>query len=151
MLRRKLKSQKERFNSQLSKELLGKKGVKAGYRILDADIVRASTDKEVSLFNELAVPKWKLILFDNGRQIKIDEEVFNPKYGFMEKLIITSSLKTSYSTEILYFDIDEVAHRRYRIKKSQFLLVRPDNYVAVRCSVDGLPKAFDFLKKWFTL
>ncbi len=136
-------------NSQLSEELLGKKGVKAGYRVLDADIVKASTDEEVALFDELAVPSWKLILFDNGRQIKIDEEIFQPNYDFIKKLFITSALDTSYPMKSLYFDIDEVAHKRYAVKKPQYLLIRPDNYVAVRCGVNELSKIFSFLKKWF--
>lgn len=137
--------------SELSKELIGKKGVKAGFRILDADVVNAFSDKEVSLFKELAVPKWKLILFDNGSQIKVPKEIFSTKYGFMDKLLITSSMKSNYSTEHLYYDIDEVAHKRYEIKKPQYLLIRPDNYVAVRCEVQNVSEIYKYLSNWFNL
>lgn len=136
-------------DSMLSKELLGKHGVKAGFRILDADIVKASTDKEVSLFKELAIPKWKLLLFDNGQQVTLDKTLFETDYIWIDKLVITSSTTATYPIEGLYYDIDEVAHKRYGIKQPTIFLVRPDNYVAVRCNTSNTNEIVLYLKKWF--
>ena len=137
--------------SSLSKDYLGKKGVPAGYRILDADIVKASTDEEVSLFNELARPKWKLLLFDNGQQVTLDFSSLDSRYTFIDKLWITSSMHTTYPIDNLYYDIDEVAHKRYEVKKQQFILVRPDNYAALRCGIGQLSVLDNYLKKWFNI
>jgi hypothetical protein len=136
-------------DSELTKELLGKKGVKAGFRILDAIIVKASSDSEISLFKELAIPKWKLILFDNGIQNNLDKTLFETNYNWIDKLVITSSTVTSYPIKNLYYDIDEVAHKRYGIRESTILLVRPDNYVAIRCSPSNINEIVTYLKKWF--
>jgi len=138
-------------DSPLSNDFLGKKGIRAGHRILDADIVKSSTDEEVSLFKELSVPKWKLIMFDNGQQIKVDEKLFDNKYEFIDKFFITSSLSTSYSTKNLFYDIDEIAHKRYDIKQPQYILVRPDNYIALRCSSSDISKIYEYVAQWFNL
>jgi 2-polyprenyl-6-methoxyphenol hydroxylase-like FAD-dependent oxidoreductase len=136
-------------SSELSKELIGKKGVMAGYRILDADVVKASTDEEVSLYKELLSPKWKLLLFDNGKQCDIGDSLFVAKYSGIEKLLITSSTTTTYPTEKLYYDIDEIAHKRFGVREPSLLLVRPDNYVAIRCSASDINEILTYLKKWF--
>ena len=135
--------------SELTVDLLGKKCVKAGFRILDADIVKASADSEVSLFKELATPKWKLILFDNGKQNNLDKILFETNYKWIDKLVITSSTMTTYPIESLYYDVDEVAHKRYGIIEPSILLVRPDNYVAVRCTQSNTNEIVAYLKKWF--
>jgi 3-(3-hydroxy-phenyl)propionate hydroxylase len=138
-------------DSSLSKELIGKKGVSAGFRILDADVVKAINDSEVSLFRELAIPKWKIILFDNGNQSDLYTLFTDDKFGWLNKHIITSSTKTAYPSENLYYDIDEIAHKRFGIKQPTILLVRPDNYVAVRCGVDNNGEILNYLKKWITV
>lgn len=136
-------------DSDLSKDFLRKKGVIAGFRILDADIVKASTNTEVSLFQELATPKWKLILFDNLKQCDLDKLLFEPEFSWINKLILTSSTITTYPIQNLYYDIDELAHKRYGIKEPTLLLIRPDNYVGLRCSPSNTDVMITYLKNWF--
>ena len=138
-------------NSPLSKELLGKKGVQAGRRILDADVVKAETNQEVALFEELAKPQWKLLVFDAGTPMAVDQRIFEPPYHFIQKYLLTSALHAPYPVENLYFDLDEVAHRRYQIKQPQYLLVRPDNYIALRCGAGDWSALFQYLEQWFVL
>ncbi len=49
----------------LTVDKIKKGNVKAGNRILDRDLIQASTLQEVSLFNQLTKPVWKLIVFGN--------------------------------------------------------------------------------------
>lgn len=136
-------------DSELSKECIGKKGIGAGHRILDADIVKAQTDAEVSLFNELSKPKWKLVLFDNGIQTELNKTLVADKFNWIEKLLITSSTSTDYNIKSLYYDIDQVAHKRYEVKGPTLLLIRPDNYIAIRCNPNNTNEILTYLKNWF--
>ncbi len=64
-------------------------------------------------------------------------------------LIITSSTTTDYNKENLYYDIDELVHKIYGINQPTILLVRPDNYVAVRVSANNLTALQNYLATWY--
>ncbi len=134
--------------SPLTLDKIKKGNVKAGNRILDGDLIQASTLQEVSLFNQLSKPVWKLIIFDNQKQLENFQQFDKIKSGLLP-LIITSSTTTNYNKENLYYDVDELVHKIYGINQPTILLVRPDSYVAVRTSADSLKDIENYLATWY--
>jgi hypothetical protein len=127
-----------------------KKGVvKAGNRILDGDLVQASTLREVSLFNQLSIPVWKLIIFDHQKQLDKLPQIDKINSVLLHTIVITASTTTIYDEKNLYFDIDALVHKTYGIHQPTILLVRPDNYVALRTSVNDLSELTHYLANWY--
>lgn len=138
-------------NSPMSVEKIGKKGVGAGHRILDADVVSASADQQVSMFDEMLFPGWKCLLFDFGTQLTDPLQAHYKQHAWIRASVVTASTRTTYPQDSLYFDIDSVVHKRYGILKPTLLLIRPDNYVALRCPAEAVAEFDAYLQHWFTL
>jgi hypothetical protein len=121
--------------------------VKAGGRILDGDLVEATTMTEVSLFKKLEMPVWKLLYFDCKKAIhkNISRQIEPMVNKGISPFMVTSSLSAGYPKEYLFYDIDELVHNIYAIKQPTILLVRPDNYVAVRTSIDNFERISNYL------
>ena len=135
--------------SSLTVEKIKKGGVKAGFRILDGELIQAQTMREVSLFNELAKPVWKLIIFDCRKQLNAVQQINELKINGLLPLIITSSTTSKYQKDNLYFDVDELVHKIYGVTKPTAFLVRPDNYVAVRVGAESLEAIETYNRLWF--
>lgn len=138
--------------SILTKELVKGGNVKAGGRILDGDLIKASDLTEVSLFKQLSTPVWKLVYFACKKEIPDDivKQLLLLEQKGIELLIITSSLEINYTYGHLHYDIDELVHTKYGFKMPTFLLVRPDNYVAVRTNTEKFNVMADFINEWFS-
>ncbi|MFC4231392.1 FAD-dependent monooxygenase [Parasediminibacterium paludis] len=134
--------------SPLTVDKIKKGSVKAGNRILDGDIIQASTLQEVSLFQQLSKPVWKLLVFDNKKQLNHLQQIDKIKGGLLP-LIITASTITTYETAYLYYDIDELVHKIYGIHQPTILLVRPDNYVALSAKADNLKAVENYFANWY--
>jgi 2-polyprenyl-6-methoxyphenol hydroxylase-like FAD-dependent oxidoreductase len=135
--------------SPLTVEKLKKGIVKAGNSIMEADVLEAKTNREVSLFATLSFPKWKLVYFDNGKGIDTSNSFkdIETKYPFVKTLLISSSISTSRQVENLYYDIDEIAHKNYGITQPTIYLIRPDNYVGLR--TDNINDVHNYIKDLF--
>ena len=135
--------------SPLTLEKLGKKGIRAGHRVQDADILRASDDTEVSLFQELCMPQWKLICFDHGRQVKDLPLLKDNHFPWIKKIVVSASYDGPSESKNLYYDVERVGHQTYQIKEPTVLLVRPDNYIAARVSTNALGQIESYMAKWY--
>lgn len=125
------------------------RGLPAGHRVLDADVLRAEDAQEVSLFKELCVPQWKMILFDGGKQLQDYSFLNNDNQPWIKKYMVMAAKNGSYQDPNCYYDIDCVAHQAYRIKKPTLLLIRPDNYVAALLPSDALADVNSYFSKWY--
>ena len=110
---------------------------------------RPQPHQEVSLFDTLCTPTWKAILFDGGQQQALSAFWADERFQWLQRMVLTNSTTTTYPESILYYDIDEVAHKRYGIQQPQILLVRPDNYVALRLPVSKMNLLPAYLAKWY--
>ena len=127
-----------------------KSKVPSGSRIMDADLVKATGLKEVSLFRELCTPYWKLIYFDAKQYLKeVGNKLTNYAGKSIKPIIITSSTKNIYNAQNLYYDIDELAHKVYDISGPTLLLVRPDNFIAARVPAADFATIDQYVKTWF--
>lgn len=135
--------------SPLTLDRLGNKGIRAGHRMLDADVLRARDDTEVSLLQELCLPQWKLILFDHGSQLHDFWLLKDDHFPWIMKLAVLGSADALYEGTNLYYDVERVAHQTYRVEEPTVLLVRPDNYIAARLSANALGEVESYLAKWY--
>ncbi len=135
--------------SPLTLETLGRKGVRAGERVADADVQRGTDREEVSLFRELCVPRWKVIFFDAGREGSSPAVFDHPILQSCLKFIVSSAPASHYRAANLFHDLDSVAHKRYGFVQPTLLLVRPDNYIAVRCSPESPEHVLNYFAQWY--
>ncbi|MEM7797666.1 MAG: FAD-dependent monooxygenase [Chloroflexota bacterium] len=135
--------------SPLTLEMLGNKGIHAGHRVLDADVLRASDDKEVSLFQELCVPEWKLIYFDDSRQGKDLSRLNDLRRPWVRKMVVSAAFNAPIDNCHFYYDVERVAHQVYQIKAPTLLLIRPDNYIAARVPADAINQIENHIAKWY--
>lgn len=129
--------------SPLTFEKLGKKGVRAGNRVLDADVLRNSDQSEVSLFKELSKPCWKVVMFDDGGSVSFPSEILDWDIPGLETLIISTSDSKDTSDARAFTDVERIAHKTYQIGQPTVFLIRPDNYIAARVGI----KDVDSLKR----
>ena len=128
--------------------------VKAGDRLINAEIVEAETLREVALADLFAAPVWKLVCF-NGSENDIDSlqtairQLETKSQLRFTPIIITTSTQTPISNSFVYYDIDEVAHKAYQIKQPVILLIRPDQYVAVRADKANWEILETYSQRWF--
>jgi 3-(3-hydroxy-phenyl)propionate hydroxylase len=134
--------------SPLTKDMMGKKGIRAGGRLLDADLIRQRDHAEVSLFQELCLPQWKLLLFDHGRALQ-DQPLTDDKLPWVKKIVISTARGHTKIVENLYYDSDRIAHLVYKITEPTLFLIRPDNYIALRMKATSTSELIDYLKKWY--
>ena len=137
--------------SSLSLDTLNKKGVRAGDRVLDADVVAGA--QSVRLFEVLyAKGGWTLLAFTgtnkaDSRAMLKALPTFNHKG--LTRYVVAASSEIDTSIPVLY-DLDEVAHRTYAVTKPTLYLVRPDGYVGARVSLQEVQQLQHYADKWIT-
>lgn len=142
------------------KSSLSQKGKKfplmAGNRILDADVRDSETGKDLSLFKELSMPVWKVLVFDSKRilDVKLFQTLKNLNIPELKTLIINASLHSNYNPLIdkdckLFYDIDLLAHKIYGVKNPTIFLIRPDNHISLRTENLDAKELLNYGKVWF--
>ncbi len=137
--------------SPLALELMGKKGVRAGDRVLDADLARET--ETVKLFDLLYAGGWTLLAFTGTKESHIQETldaVNTFKRVDISQYIISTSSQISSQISVLY-DLDEVAHRAYKVIRPTLYLIRPDGYIGARVSPHNVQQLKDYAEKWIPL
>ena len=140
--------------SPLTMDTVKQGKVKAGERPVNAEIVDAQTLHEVRLSEVLTKPVWKLVCFNgNDDDIAVIQTAMQALLTQSQlrftPIIITTSAKKQTDASHLYYDIDEVAHKAYQISKPVMLLIRPDQYIAVRTQKGNWPVLETFSRRWF--
>jgi len=121
-----------------------KRGVRAGDRALDADIVYEG--KARNIYEFIYRGSWTLLLFTGryeGRSVQL------PKFdiGDLPTFIVStrSDVKPEAST---FYDLDEVAHRAYGVQNGAIYLIRPDGHVGLKTDLDNAKALKNYLSKW---
>jgi 2-polyprenyl-6-methoxyphenol hydroxylase-like FAD-dependent oxidoreductase len=135
--------------SPLTLDQLGKKGIRAGHRVRDADVLRASDNQEVSLFQELCVPKWKMVVFDAGRPLPKLPYFKTESFSWIMKAAVVATPDNKAPSAAIYRDLDRLAHKAYRITLPTLLLIRPDNYIAARLPASASGEIVQYLNQWY--
>ena len=137
--------------SPLTLEMLGKKGVRAGDRVLDADLVKEM--ETVKLYDLLYTGGWTLLAFTGTKEAYI-QETMDAMNTFgrsdISHYIISTNSQISSQVPVLY-DLDEVAHRVYGVVKPTLYLIRPDGYVGARVAPRHIQQLKDYAEKWIPL
>ncbi len=123
--------------------------VRAGDRPANAEVLHAATGREVRLFDLLAAPRWQLVCFN------LNADVAPALAGLRQlcagrpinPLLISTAPQDNRAPE-LYYDLDEVAHPAYGIRQPTLLLIRPDQYVAVRAAATDWPTMESYVRQW---
>ncbi|HEV7228030.1 FAD-dependent monooxygenase [Brevundimonas sp.] len=126
-----------------------KKSIRAGQRVRDADVLRASDAAEVSLFKELRSPEWKLIIFDGGVSLPASIARDLASLPQLSTYVIIAGAGTLDSPARVYYDLDRLAHKAYGLRVPTALLIRPDNYTAAVVPVADLKPLRSYLAEWY--
>ncbi len=135
--------------SPMSLDKLRKKGVRAGHRVMDADVQRAEDGAEVSLFKLMCAPRWKMIVFDGGQALPALDYLGPNSFPWIAKSVVASHPDTEAQSGGLLHDLDQLAHKVYGVTRPTVLLIRPDNYIAARLPTSDASGLNKYLANWY--
>lgn len=134
--------------SALTLEMMGKKGLRAGDRVREADLVKGT--ETTKLYDLLYAGGWTLWAF-TGTQKPYIQDVSDALGTFehegLSRYIISTDSRISSQVSVLY-DLDEIAHRVYSVTKPTFYLIRPDGYVGARVSPKDIHHLKKYIERW---
>jgi 2-polyprenyl-6-methoxyphenol hydroxylase-like FAD-dependent oxidoreductase len=134
--------------SDLTLERGGRRGLRAGDRVLDAEVVGGRG--QVSLFDLLYAGGWTLLAFTGTRTrdhrrvlaaVAVVRRADIPSYVVSTDAAIETGLPTLY-------DLDEIAHRVYRVTRPVLYLVRPDGHVGARVRPSTALALQAYARRW---
>ncbi|MDF5726078.1 MAG: FAD-dependent monooxygenase [Rhizonema sp. PD37] len=134
--------------SPLTLEKMGTKGLRAGDRALNADI---SKDTEtVQIYELIYVGGWTLLAFTGTKEINchaLIKAINTFGRADLSRYVVSTHSQIASTVPILY-DLDEVAHRTYQVKKPTLYLIRPDGYVGARVSPTEVGRLSQYATRW---
>ncbi len=132
--------------SPLTLERAGGRGLRAGDRALDADVVQGP--KFVRLYDLIYAGGWTLLAFTGTPAVGADlvAEAIQT-LDCAVPCYLVSAVSAAAALPALY-DLDEIAHRIYGVTKPTLFLIRPDGYVGARVPLREVQRLKDYLAKW---
>lgn len=138
--------------SLLTLERAGNRGLRAGDRALDADVVLGT--KSVRLYDFIYAGGWTLLAFTGTAAVSADlvaEAIGTLDCASLPCYLVSTgsaaaALPALYDLEL--YDLDETAHRVYAVIKPTLLLIRPDGYVGARVPPRESRRLKDYIAKW---
>ena len=134
--------------SALTLDRGGRRGLRAGDRVLDADVV--SVRGQASLFDLLYAGGWTLLAFTGTRAVR-HEALFAAIAAVgrpdIPTYVVSTDAGVGGGLPVLY-DLDEVAHRVYGVTRPTLYLVRPDGHVGARVRPTDGPRLRDYCAGW---
>ena len=134
--------------SPLTLETMGKKGLRAGDRALDVDLSKGT--ETVKMYQLIYAGGWTILGFtgtENSNCSTVTEALKAFDRADLPCYIVSTDSRIGSTVPVLY-DLDEVAHRTYQVKKPTLYLVRPDGYVGARVSSKDVDKLIKYTARW---
>ena len=134
--------------SSLSVDTVGRAGVRAGDRALDAAVTRGF--ETVQIYDMIYRGQWTVLAF-TGRQPYTDSDAVVRGIQTLSRPDLPCfviSTDTSLEGASVLYDLDEQAHRAYGAKGPVVLLVRPDGHVGCRIRPDHIGQLVRYLDHW---
>ncbi len=134
--------------SPLTLERMGGRGLCAGDRALDADVVQGT--KSVRLYDTLYAGGWTLLAFtgvqpgDAGVALNAALALGRPD---LPCYLVSTVAGVPSGFSVLY-DLDQAAHRAYGVVKPSLYLVRPDGHVGARVPPHEAERLRGYLETW---
>ena len=138
--------------SALTLETMGRKGLRAGDRALDADVVQDHIS--LRLYDLIYRGSWTLLGFTGTGSSANPETVGRALTAFdrpdlIQRVVTTNSRATAATTTL--FDLDEVAHRAYGVTAPTLYLIRPDGHVGARVGLGDVGRLRAYAEQWIPL
>ena len=136
-------------NSPMSLDTIGKKGLRAGERALDAAVNHGFAS--IRLYDLLYRGAWTLLAF-SGRGRGADAGAAGQAVAKLGRpdlatFVVSTDSRAAASDAMLY-DLDEEVHRTYQVTRPTLFLVRPDGHVTARMRPAEVGKLADYLNRW---
>jgi len=145
--------------SPLNLDRGGTRGPKAGERVLDTTLVRASDRATVTLEQLTRGTSWTLLAFGGteaaapvtGSTLELIDEVASRYPGRISVHLVVASgnIPSAVATERLLLDALHLSHERYGVSSPAFYLLRPDTYVAARGPLSEAKALLQYLSAVF--
>lgn len=141
-------------HSSLSTDLLGDEGLAAGQRVPDVRLLDVSRGREMGhVFDVVYAGGWSVLAFDGGVR-----EQSAAALGAVEHLTYARPSLTGRAVlgcrkagtlvepgDAAFLDLEQRAHRAFKVTEPTLFLVRPDGYVGFRARLDDLEAARAYL------
>jgi 2-polyprenyl-6-methoxyphenol hydroxylase-like FAD-dependent oxidoreductase len=138
-------------------EHFAKRGLKAGSRAPDATVVDAAQGRRtVRLFDLIYSGGWTLLAFDAAqnhavrfRMETVVGGVLSAFPGLQTRLVLAhpDSADQVVDGASALFDLDEQAHRRFKVREPLLFLIRPDGYVGFRAPLEDVRALLAYLRR----
>ena len=134
--------------SDLTLELVNRRGLRAGDRVLNADVVQET--ESLKLYDLLYRGGWTLLAFTGTK--KADSRALRAAVTALSTTglscyIISTDSRMTASTPVLY-DLDQIAHRTYGVEQPTLYLVRPDGHVGARAALRDVKRLQLYAQRW---
>ena len=135
--------------SKLTLDTVGKSGLCSGDRALDADVVH--NGEQTRIYDVVYRGGWSLLAF-TGSGTTADVDMLTRAVSSLKRPDISTYLVSTRSSDVegvdVLYDIDEVAHRVWKVDKPVLYLVRPDGHVGARVRPSDMRALSAYMQAW---
>lgn len=131
--------------SSLTLDTVGKSGLRAGDRALDAPAIIG--DGQIRIYDLIYRGGWTLLGFSGLRRGPAAAAMTFLAAQRIQGYWVTTDATCEGSCPVIY-DLDEELHRLYEVKRGMVYLVRPDGHVGARVGLEDLGRLASYIGRW---